>query len=65
VFFDDILVYSQSLAEHQEHLSKVFLKLREHQLYAKLSKCAFGQKEWVISYQQQGFPKIRVRWKEC
>jgi hypothetical protein len=37
VFIDDILVYSQSEAEHADHLRMVLQRLREHQLYAKLS----------------------------
>ena len=41
VFIDDILVYSGSLEEHVEHLQTVLQILREHQLYAKFSKCQF------------------------
>jgi hypothetical protein len=41
VFIDDILIYSQSEAEHADHLRMVLQRLREHQLYAKLSKCEF------------------------
>ena len=41
VFVDDILVYSASEEEHAEHLRIVLQTLREHQLYAKLSKCEF------------------------
>ena len=41
VFIDDILVYSKSEKEHEEHLTIVLQKLRNHQLYAKLSKCEF------------------------
>jgi hypothetical protein len=41
VFIDDILIYSQSEEEHVEHLKMVLQRLREHQLYAKLSKCEF------------------------
>jgi hypothetical protein len=41
VFIDDILIYSQSEEEHVDHLRKVLQRLREHQLYAKLSKCEF------------------------
>ena len=39
VFIDDILVYSKSKEEHEEHLPIVLRVLREHQLYAKFSKC--------------------------
>ena len=41
VFIDDILVYSKNEEEHEEHLRLVLQKLREHQLYAKFSKCEF------------------------
>ena len=41
VYLDDILVYSKSNEEHEEHLRLIFLKLREHRLYAKFSKCEF------------------------
>lgn len=42
VFFDDILIYSRSLAEHLEHLKLVLQTLRAQQLYAKFSKCVFA-----------------------
>jgi hypothetical protein len=41
VFIDDILIYSRSEEEHVDHLKMVLQRLREHQLYAKLSKCEF------------------------
>jgi hypothetical protein len=43
VFLDDILVYSKSEEEHEHNLRMVLQVLREHQLYAKLSKCSFYQ----------------------
>ncbi|WVZ63040.1 hypothetical protein U9M48_012712 [Paspalum notatum var. saurae] len=45
VFIDDILIYSKSEKEHEEHLRIVLTRLREHKLYAKFSKCAFWLKE--------------------
>jgi hypothetical protein len=45
VFIDDILVFSKTKEEHAEHLRLVLQKLREHQLYAKRSKCEFWLKE--------------------
>jgi hypothetical protein len=45
VFIDDILIYSRSMEEHEEHLRIVLQRLREHQLYAKFSKCEFWIKE--------------------
>jgi hypothetical protein len=41
VFIDDILIYSKNREEHEEHLRLVLQVLREHQLYAKFSKCDF------------------------
>jgi hypothetical protein len=41
VFIDDILVYSRSAEEHGQYLRIVLGKLRDHQLYAKFSKCEF------------------------
>ncbi|XP_020082482.1 uncharacterized protein LOC109706087, partial [Ananas comosus] len=43
VFFDDILVYSRNIEDHKAHLSVVLRTLRGQQLYAKRSKCYFGQ----------------------
>jgi hypothetical protein len=45
VFIHDILVYSKTEEEHAEHLQLVLGTLREHQLYAKFSKCEFWLKE--------------------
>ncbi|XP_060974274.1 uncharacterized protein LOC133039400 [Cannabis sativa] len=39
VLFDDILVYSRSKAEHEQHLRMVLQRLRDHKLYAKFKKC--------------------------
>ncbi|WVZ48598.1 hypothetical protein U9M48_000019 [Paspalum notatum var. saurae] len=41
VFIDDILIYSKTEEEHEEHLRLVLRKPRDHKLYAKLSKCEF------------------------
>ncbi|GKB53891.1 putative reverse transcriptase domain-containing protein [Tanacetum coccineum] len=41
VFIDDILVYSKSKEEHEQHLRAVLGILREKKLYAKFSKCEF------------------------
>ena len=41
VFIEDILIYSGSKEDHEEHLRVVLQILRENQLYAKFSKCQF------------------------
>ena len=39
VYLDDILVYSRNAEEHEQHLRQVLQRLKEHQLYARPSKC--------------------------
>ncbi|XP_070048662.1 uncharacterized mitochondrial protein AtMg00860-like [Nicotiana tomentosiformis] len=41
VFIDDILIYSCSKEEHEQHMRVVLQTLREQKLYAKFSKCEF------------------------
>ena len=41
VSIDDILIFSKSMEEHEEHLRIVFQILREKKLYAKFKKCEF------------------------
>nr|GEV92487.1 reverse transcriptase [Tanacetum cinerariifolium] len=41
VFIDDILVYSKTREEHEDHLRVVLEILRQTKLYAKFSKCNF------------------------
>ena len=45
VFFDDILIYSKSWEDHIQHVDRVLNLLKDHQLYAKPSKCFFGVQE--------------------
>ena len=43
VYLDDILVFSPTKHEHENHLRLVFQRLREHKLQAKLKKYEFGK----------------------
>jgi len=43
VFFDDILIYSTTWNTHIQHLSLVLSTMQRHSLFAKVSKCSFGQ----------------------
>ncbi len=48
VFIDDILIYSWSVEEHQDHLRQVLQVVRENNLYAKLKKCHFWLREVAL-----------------
>ncbi|GKB72430.1 putative reverse transcriptase domain-containing protein [Tanacetum coccineum] len=52
VFIDDILIYSKSKEDHEEHLKIILGLLKKEKLYAKFSKCDF----WLHSVQ---FLKVR------
>src|ERR1043165_9879298 len=41
VYLDDIPIYSKNEEEHAERLRLVLMKLRDHHLYSKFSKCEF------------------------
>ncbi|KAL0537650.1 hypothetical protein IC582_026633 [Cucumis melo] len=45
IFIDDILIYSKTKAEHEEHLRQVLETLQANRLYAKFSKCEFWLKK--------------------
>ena len=45
VYLDDILVFSKTKEEHDQHLQRVCERLRDVELYAKPSKCQFYQME--------------------
>ena len=45
MFIEDILVYSRSREQHEEHLREILEVLRSERLYAKFSKCDFLLRE--------------------
>nr|GFB94083.1 putative reverse transcriptase domain-containing protein [Tanacetum cinerariifolium] len=60
VFIDDILVFSKSKEEHEDHLRTVLQTLRQEKLYAKFSKCEF----WLssVAFQATLFQQKELRW---
>jgi hypothetical protein len=45
VFFDDILIYSQTYEQHLDHVNQVLTILQRDKWQVKLSKCAFAQQK--------------------
>ena len=45
VYLDDILIYSENLEDHRQHVREVFERLRRFSLFANLKKCLFFQTE--------------------
>lgn len=48
VFFDDILVFSPSMAEHKQHFTQVFDILQANKLYAKLENILLARQKWSV-----------------
>lgn len=48
IYLDDIVVYSESLQDHLNHLKHVFSRLRHHWLYVKKEKYEFAQREYMF-----------------
>lgn len=45
IFIDDILVYSKTKEQHEQHLRDVLETLRTEKLYVKFPKCDFWLRE--------------------
>ncbi|XP_048232892.1 uncharacterized mitochondrial protein AtMg00860-like [Ricinus communis] len=60
VYLDDIVVYSNTLKEHVEHLRLVFKALRDNELYVKNEKCSFAQREVAFLGHIVGDGKLRM-----
>jgi hypothetical protein len=43
VSIDDILIFSRTAEDHLTHVELILARLRQHQLFAKLSKCEFNR----------------------
>jgi hypothetical protein len=68
VFLDDILIYSKTEEEHEQHLRLVLDALRKNQFYGKLKKCGFWLSEVAFlghAINQQGIavdPRMLLLW---
>ena len=60
VFLDDIIVYSDTLEDHERHLRLALQRLREQRLCAKLSKSALCQTEVEFLGHHVGRNGLRV-----
>jgi hypothetical protein len=60
VFLDDILIYSKTLEDHQQHVRRVLDALREQKLYAKESKCEFFKYEVEFLGHRVGREGVRM-----
>ena len=45
VYLDDMIIYPESIEEHEEHLKLTFEKLRHTQLFLMKDKCELYAKE--------------------
>lgn len=66
VYIDDILVYSDTMEEHVQHVRAVLYRLIQHQLYAKAEKCEFHRTKtsflgYVISQEGVAMDDQKVR----
>ena len=45
MYIDDLLIFSETLEEHIEHLEIIFRKMEQEKFYCNLEKCHFAQRE--------------------
>ena len=60
VFLDDIIIYSKNANDHLLHVRQVLQRLKDHKLYAKLSKCTFFQTEVEFLGHRLGAEGLKV-----
>jgi Reverse transcriptase (RNA-dependent DNA polymerase) len=48
VYIDDILIFSRTAEDHLRHVELILARLRQHQQFAKLSKCEFGEDRRIL-----------------
>ena len=60
VYLDDIVMYSQTIDEHVEHLRQVFQTLRSNELCVKRENYSFAQEDVMFLGHTIGRGKIRM-----
>ena len=48
VYFDDIVIYFNSIDEHRKHVQLIFNFFRKHQFFAKFTKCMLIKKNFMF-----------------
>lgn len=61
VHLDDILIFSQSISQHIQHVRKVLQRLLENQLYVKAEKCEFHKSSVCFLGHQKGYRWMPIR----
>src|SRR5260370_31327008 len=61
-YLDNILIYSDSINEHQLHVSKILCHLWNARLYANPKKCEFHTDAWVLFYPWKDFIWTPLKW---
>jgi len=66
IFIDDVLIYSRTKDEHDKHVRMVLDRLRQHSLFAKLSKCSFFKPEveflgFVVGRHGVGMEQAKIK----
>jgi hypothetical protein len=65
VFFDDVLIYSKTWADHLRHLRAVLHELRHHQLFIKHTMCSFGASSVATSTTSSQHREWPWTWPRC
>ena len=45
---DDVIIFSNSFAEHVQHVRNILEVLRQHKLYTKVEKCEFHKDQMTF-----------------
>lgn len=64
-YLDDVIIFSDSLAEHSKHLELVFNKIKAAGLILNKKKCAFGKTELKILGYILGNGKVKPDPEKC